>query len=48
MDAYKLILELPQMKVMPEYSVKGQTGTLTINNECVVQREVSWAEHEAI
>ncbi|MBD1555436.1 YraN family protein [Vibrio sp. S9_S30] len=48
MDAYKLILELPQMKVMPEYSVKGQTGTLTINNECVVQREVSWAEHESI
>ncbi len=48
MDAYKLIVELPQMKVMPEYSIKGQTGTLTINNSCVVQREISWAEHDSI
>ncbi|ULF73057.1 penicillin-binding protein activator [Vibrio alginolyticus] len=44
MDAYKLIGELPQMKVVPGYSVGGQTGILSIDNNCVVQRELSWAE----
>ncbi|MDF5468888.1 penicillin-binding protein activator, partial [Vibrio parahaemolyticus] len=31
MDAYKLIGELPQMKVVPGYSVGGQTGILSID-----------------
>ncbi|PFG45259.1 hypothetical protein ATG66_3538 [Vibrio sp. ES.051] len=44
MDAYKLIGELPQMKAIPGYSIGGQTGTLSIDNNCVVQRELSWAE----
>ncbi|MCC9651357.1 penicillin-binding protein activator [Vibrio sp. MA64] len=48
MDAYKLIGELPQMKVVPGYSVGGQTGILSIDNNCVVQRELSWAERGAI
>ncbi len=48
MDAYKLIGELPQMKVVPGYSVSGQTGTLSIDNNCVVQRELSWAERGAL
>ncbi|EHR6177250.1 penicillin-binding protein activator [Vibrio parahaemolyticus] len=48
MDAYKLIGELPQMKVVPGYSVGGQTGTLSIDNNCVVQRELSWAERGAL
>ena len=48
MDAYKLMGELPQMKVVPGYSVPGQTGTLSIDNNCVVQRELSWAERGAL
>ncbi|ELA7136357.1 penicillin-binding protein activator [Vibrio parahaemolyticus] len=48
MDAYKLIGKLPQMKVVPGYSVSGQTGTLSIDNNCVVQRELSWAERGAL
>ncbi len=48
MDAYKLIGELPQMKVVPGYSVGGQTGILSIDNNCVVQRELSWAERGAL
>ncbi|UFN70000.1 penicillin-binding protein activator [Vibrio alginolyticus] len=48
MDAYKLISELPQMKVFPGYSVGGQTGILSIDNNCVVQRELSWAERGAL
>ncbi len=48
MDAYKLIGELPQMKVVPSYSVGGQTGILSIDNNCVVQRELSWAERGAL
>ncbi len=42
MDAYKLLGELPQMKLLPGYSVDGQTGVLSINNNCVVQRELDW------
>ncbi len=48
MDAYKLIGELPQMKVVPGYSVGGQTGILSIDNNCVVQRELTWAERGAL
>ncbi|MFH4860635.1 penicillin-binding protein activator [Vibrio diabolicus] len=48
MDAYKLIGELPQMKVAPGYSVGGQTGILSIDNNCVIQRELSWAERGAL
>ena len=48
MDAYKLINELPQMKLLPGYSVDGQTGRLTIDNKCVVQRKLDWAERGAL
>ncbi|AXY01933.1 YraN family protein [Vibrio alfacsensis] len=48
MDAYKLIGELPQMKAVPGYSTNGQTGVLSIDNNCVVQRELSWAERGAL
>lgn len=47
MDAYKLIGELPQMKAVPGLSVRGQTGVLSIDSNCVVQRELSWAERGA-
>lgn len=48
MDSYKLMAELPQMKVVPGHSVNGKTGLLTIDNNCVVQREISWSEHGAL
>ncbi|WP_254780741.1 penicillin-binding protein activator, partial [Vibrio cholerae] len=25
--------------------IDGQTGVLSIDEQCVVQREISWAEH---
>lgn len=48
MDAYRLIVELPQMKVVPGYQVSGQTGILSIDDQCVVQREIGWSEHGKI
>lgn len=48
MDAYKLMVELPQMKVVQGYTIEGQTGVLGIDEQCVVQREISWAEHGAL
>ncbi|MGY3568789.1 penicillin-binding protein activator [Vibrio paucivorans] len=48
MDAYQLMEELPQMKVVADYTVQGQTGVLSIDEQCVVQREISWAKREAI
>ncbi|RTZ16023.1 YraN family protein [Vibrio aquaticus] len=47
MDAYQLLEHLPQMKVVPGYNIQGNTGVLTIDQNCVVQREVTWAEHGA-
>ncbi len=48
MDAYQLMEQLPQMKVVEGYSIEGKTGVLTIDEQCVVQREISWAEREAL
>lgn len=45
MDAYRLMMELPQMKVVQGYTINGQTGVLSIDDQCVVQREISWAKH---
>nr|WP_223159263.1 penicillin-binding protein activator [Vibrio sp. Y2-5] len=45
MDAYRLMVELPQMKTVEGYTIDGQTGVLSIDDQCVVQREISWAEH---
>ncbi|MFM2590850.1 penicillin-binding protein activator [Vibrio sp. TBV020] len=47
MDAYRLMEHLPQMKVVSDYTVDGNTGVLSIDENCVVQREISWAEHGA-
>lgn len=44
MDAYKMITELPQMRVVESYSTQGKTGILSIDEQCVVQRQISWAE----
>ncbi len=48
MDAYQLMVELPQMKVVQGYTIQGQTGVLGIDDNCVVQREISWADHGAL
>ncbi|RJX74414.1 YraN family protein [Vibrio sinensis] len=45
MDAYLLIEQLPQMKLVPDYQLNGNTGVLSIDNHCVVHREMSWAAH---
>ncbi len=45
MDAYQLISELPQMKVIEGYSAKGKTGILSIDEQCVIQRKISWNQH---
>ncbi|GEM78392.1 penicillin-binding protein activator [Vibrio superstes] len=47
MDAYSLINALPNMKVSPGHSLQGHTGVLSIDEQCVVQRQLSWAEYES-
>ena len=48
MDAYRLMDELPQMKVVSGYTIKGETGVLSIDDNCVINRKLSWTEHEAL
>ncbi|CAH0541307.1 penicillin-binding protein activator [Vibrio marisflavi] len=47
MDAYQLMEKLPQMKVIDGYTIDGETGVLSINKQCVVQREINWAVYGA-
>lgn len=47
MDSYNLLSQLPTMKVVPSYQYQGQTGGLSIDDKCIVQRELSWAKHAA-
>ncbi|WP_261816641.1 penicillin-binding protein activator [Vibrio gallicus] len=47
MDAYSLVNSLPNMKVSQGLTVPGQTGVLSIDDSCVVQRQLSWAEYES-
>lgn len=47
MDAYRLMEQLPQMKVVPGYTIEGNTGLLSIDEQCVIQREISWADYGA-
>ncbi|MDG3089070.1 penicillin-binding protein activator [Vibrio hannami] len=48
MDAYQLITELPKMQVVPDYRVHGKTGVLSMGEQCIIQREVDWAEYDAL
>ncbi|PSW18492.1 penicillin-binding protein activator [Photobacterium sanctipauli] len=43
MDAYKMIAELPQMRVVDNYTTQGKTGQLSLDDQCVIQRQLSWA-----
>ena len=43
MDAYKMITELPQMRVVENYTTEGKTGQLSLDDQCVIQRQLSWA-----
>ncbi|UXI01636.1 penicillin-binding protein activator [Photobacterium sp. TY1-4] len=43
MDAYKMITELPQMQAVDNYSTQGKTGRLSLDDQCVIQRQLSWA-----
>ncbi|WP_038174137.1 penicillin-binding protein activator [Vibrio pacinii] len=45
MDAYRLMEHLPQMKIVSGYTLDGNTGVLSIDQNCIVQREISWAQH---
>ncbi len=47
-DAYRLLEQLPQMKVVSGYTIQGETGVLSIDDNCVINRQLSWTEHEAL
>ncbi len=44
MDAYLLTHELPQMQVIDSHSAAGQTGILSIGEQCIINRDVEWAK----
>lgn len=44
MDAYLIANQLPEMRINSHYSIEGDTGRLSVNNQCVVQRELDWGK----
>ncbi|WP_297479856.1 penicillin-binding protein activator [uncultured Photobacterium sp.] len=44
MDAYALAKQLPVMRANHHHAVQGETGQLTVNNQCVVQRQIDWGK----
>ncbi|MDP5254535.1 MULTISPECIES: penicillin-binding protein activator [unclassified Vibrio] len=44
MDAYSLLDELPQMKVVNGHTFQGQTGLLSLGTDCVIDRELTWSQ----
>ena len=43
-DSLELISQLAQMALFPEYSLKGLTGDLSLNDNGQIQRQLSWAK----
>lgn len=41
-DAYKLSMQMPQLRAMPEVGVSGMTGILKINNKNIINRKLIW------
>ena len=48
MDAYQLTNNLPNMKLTLIFSLKAKTGVLMVDEQCVLQRQLSWAEYGAL
>lgn len=46
MDAYSLIAKLPVMKLSDTYAINGQTGRLTMGQDCTIDRELSWGVYD--
>ena len=42
MDAYKVATELPQLRAIPGFTASGATGKLSVDSQCVVQRQLDW------
>ncbi|HTT09135.1 MAG TPA: penicillin-binding protein activator [Gammaproteobacteria bacterium] len=42
-DAYRLLMQLPQLAQQPAARLEGATGTLSLNTDGVIQRQLTWA-----
>jgi len=44
-DAYSLMDNIEQLKMNPDYQLDGLTGTLSVDNHCVVHRKLKWMRY---
>lgn len=45
MDAWKLVNSFAEIRQLPNHKINGYTGALTANNDCVINRNLSWLEY---
>jgi outer membrane PBP1 activator LpoA protein len=43
-DAWSLANHFSQIRQMPGYQVNGNTGTLSANQDCVINRKLNWLQ----
>jgi outer membrane PBP1 activator LpoA protein len=43
-DAWSLANHFSQMRQVPGYQVNGNTGTLSANQDCVINRKLNWLQ----
>ena len=45
-DAWSLASHFSQMRQVPGYQIQGNTGELTANQDCVINRKLSWLKYQ--
>lgn len=45
-DAWSLANHFSQMRQMPGFEISGNTGDLTANSDCVINRKLSWLKYQ--
>lgn len=45
-DAWALANHFPQMRQVPGFELNGNTGDLTANQDCVINRKLSWLKYQ--
>ncbi|SFN04750.1 hypothetical protein SAMN05216516_10281 [Izhakiella capsodis] len=44
-DAWKIANHFTEMRQIPGYQINGETGVLSANNDCVINRKLTWSQY---
>lgn len=44
LDAWNVAKSMSEIRQLPDFTIKGATGTLTSNNSCIINRQLVWLQ----